>query len=175
MNVHEMLAAINGERARVPAADALRMTPAVRRDIIHLARWTRERKLDPMLWIRSQFAARGYRVSPRVRAMASDRSMARYEEFGADLAAASIEQDALRATTLPAAALDASPLAELARRRLRGSPALCMAQTASLTRGWSPASPTCGPCPRASACRDALPLSLQARRDGVARRIGIRA
>lgn len=175
VNVHEMLEAVNAERARIPGTGPLRMTKAVRQDLMGLASFMRERSLDPMLWIRSQFAARGYRVSPRVRQMASEKSIPRYEAFGADAAASASGQDRLRAEVAPAARQGLSPLAELAKRRLRATPELCRAQAASLTLGWHPGSAACGSCPLAAVCRTALPSAILARRDADARRISLRA
>lgn len=175
MSVYELLETYNAERVRI-GLQPLRMSESVREDLLSLASFTKRHTLDTKLWVRSQFMARGKSHGLRVRDMITEKSIGRFNEFSAGLAAASYEQE-----DLSAACVDEdrrgdtlTPLAEAAKRSHRRNPAICMAASYTLTLGWHPQSPVCTSCPLAARCRGSLAPALVQRREDVARRNLIR-
>ena len=174
----EIINIYNVERARVVGpGKEIPVSKRLLEDAQRVASFVRSHRIDPKLWIKSQFTARGWRHSVRLKSMATEKSMERYREFGERLAAEEAGQDRLQDRCVDDERRDGTsltPLAEATKRAYAASPRLCMAQTRTVTLGWTPASPSCQRCSLAVACRAALPPALMRRRDTGARRIRIR-
>jgi len=168
----------NTERARVAGVNReLPLTPSILADAARLAVFCRRHKLDPKLWIHSQFAKRGWRHSVRLSSMVSDHSLKLFRECGEEMSSRVVEQSSLADRCQRDEVRDGTtltPLAEAAKRALIGSPSVCMASSRTLTLGHTPASPICQTCPLADTCRSALPGALVFKREHHARRAVLR-
>jgi len=175
---YEIVNIYNAERSAIVGSHReLSPTPAVMRDASKVAAFVRRHNLDPRLWIRSQFAARRGRHSVRLSSMASEKSLARHHEFGAENAARDLSQAVLSArcqADISRDGVEVTHLSEAAKRALVATPDVCMASSATLTLGWNPRSKICGTCRMAVRCKLTLPSHISGKRESDARRSSIR-
>ena len=169
MSPAELLAIYSEETVAVRRA-VVRDTPETRRELAAFGAWCESRHVDPRAWIRARQAAVGAAAEARggraplikVKHLARDEFLERFEDWQGDKAHESIGQERMVRNTVRddgRRGPELHPHAEAVKRAMSraGSWMSCRVAAPTLTLGWNPRSSHCAVCPEARPCADALP------------------